>query len=91
MKKKLLSNNRLLNSNWFWSGVIFLAMMGVYLLLIQLWNVTSSEYKPVGLTDNVSRAPESIDDWFIRRERGVCPFDFREFDVRHPFRGFEDC
>ena len=82
---------RILNNNWFWVGIIFTTMMVVYLILIQLWNITSTEYKPVGVLDNVSRAPEDVDDWFIRREHGVCPFDFRLYDIKKPFKGFENC
>lgn len=82
---------KILNNNWFWVGTIFVVMFFAYLVEIQVWNLTSQTYKPSGLIDNVSRAPKDVDDWFVRREHGVCPFDFRLYDIKKPFQGFEDC
>jgi hypothetical protein len=46
---------------------IFMALLSVYLLLIQLWRLTTPEYQPEGITDHIVREAPPVNDWVDSR------------------------
>jgi uncharacterized membrane protein len=53
-------------------GVFVFIMLG-YVAMVQLWDLTSSNYKPENWLDSNVKLPEDKDDWFTRRQNALCP------------------
>jgi uncharacterized membrane protein len=49
----------------------FIAMLGIYTLLVGAWNITSVKYKPSDLWDTIVRTPAN--DFYVRRAHAICP------------------
>lgn len=90
MRKKTVSK-KLLDNDLVWVVIIFVATMTLYVLLVQVWKITSPTYPPADAFDHVVRLPENKSEWLIRRAHGVCPFDAMNFEIKDPFAGFKDC
>lgn len=54
-----------------WTGLLVGIMFGIYVLLVQIWNNTSVEHKPLNALDSTVKS--SGDLFFIRRADGACP------------------
>lgn len=68
---------KLLNINAITVGLIaFTLYFGYYLGLVQVWRLTSPNYPPANVVDQVVRAPEQDDLTINRREHGICPVEF---------------
>lgn len=52
------------------AGILFV-MVVVYLVLIQLWSMTSGEYSPSNFIDSEVKIPQDRKEWFDRRRHGV--------------------
>ncbi len=47
---------------------IFLVLFVIYLSLIQIWDISSSEYNPEGYLDHKTKTgPDQIEDWTSNR------------------------
>jgi hypothetical protein len=51
--------------------IILSIMFLIYIILIQVWQITSSEYPPSNILDTQTKLPEDNRDWFLRRQRGI--------------------
>jgi hypothetical protein len=49
----------------------FAVMLLVYLLFIQLWDLTSLNYKPANFLDLEVKTPADSSTWLNRREHGI--------------------
>lgn len=49
---------------------ILLIMFLIYIVFIQVWQITSSEYLPTNFLDTKTKLPEDNRDWFLRRQTG---------------------
>lgn len=50
---------------------ILLVMIVIYVVFIQLWNVTSSGYLPSNFIDSEVKIPQDRREWFDRRRHGI--------------------
>lgn len=50
---------------------LLIVMSAVYVVFIQLWKLTSSEYLPSNVLDSEIKIPENREDWFERRKHGT--------------------
>lgn len=58
--------------------ITFISLFVLYLGLIGLWEITSSEYEPINVLDSSSRFPADKDEWLVRRKNGLCPTDIEQ-------------
>jgi hypothetical protein len=85
--KKMLKNNESI----VWAFIVVAFMMVLYLVQIQIWNVTSDTIKPANVVDLEVKTPLEKGKFLIRREDGICPFDTNNFDLTNPFQGYQNC
>lgn len=52
--------------------VLYASMFVLYIMLVGLWGLTSSSYKPNNFLDSHERLPEDKDMWLVRRKNAVC-------------------
>ena len=83
--------HKIRNNTWFWIGIAFVIMVVGHLVIIQIWDQTSSVIKPANALELEVKTPVEVDDWLVRRGNGVCPFDANDFDISDPGKGFTDC
>jgi len=50
---------------------LLIGMSMLYIVFIQLWKLTSSEYLPSNFLDSEVKIPENRQDWFDRRKHGI--------------------
>lgn len=84
---KLIKNNESL----VWAFGVIIFMLALYLIEVQIWNVTSPTYKPANFVDFEVKTPLDKEEWLVRREHGVCPFNTNDFDPSEPLQGFKNC
>ncbi|MCA9380677.1 DUF2085 domain-containing protein [Candidatus Dojkabacteria bacterium] len=65
--------NWIFNTNWKRIIITMVGLLIVYFLLIQIWNLSSHEYKPTNALDSIPKVQH--DYFFIRRAHGECPAD----------------
>lgn len=53
--------------------ITFLLVFTIYLGFVQVWNATSTSYKPSNALDSAVKMPEDDDAWLVRRQNGLCP------------------
>lgn len=51
--------------------LILTIMFLIYIVLIQVWQITSIKYLPTNFLDTETKLPEDNRDWFLRRQTGV--------------------
>lgn len=51
--------------------LIIPVMFLLYIVFIQVWQITSTEYLPSNFLDTETKLPEDNRDWFLRRQRGI--------------------
>lgn len=63
-KKQLISFKKL-------SSILIPTFVIFYIILVQIWQITSPNHKPANMLDSVVRTP--YEDFFVRRRHGICP------------------
>ncbi len=66
-------------------------MLALYLVQVQVWNLTSDKVKPANFADLEVKTPGENRKFLIRREDGICPFDTNNFEITDPLKGFRNC
>jgi uncharacterized membrane protein len=57
--------------------IVFVFLFLSYLAFIQIWDLTSQDYKPSNALDSEIKIPEDQDLWFQRRANAICPVDMK--------------
>lgn len=70
-KENINLTKGLADSNWRIVLSLLISMIIVYLVIIQFWLKTSTEFVPSNWMDSDIRIPLNKEEWFVRRGNGI--------------------